>query len=149
LAALLFLGVLGSVIALLRVGLVAPLDSLSETVRSIADGFYDTDIPALNRGDEIGDVARALAVLRDAAKAKIAADAARAAAESANTAKSQFVAAMSHELRTPLNAIIGYAEILMEDAADRADKMAETDLNRIGMAARHLLAVINDILDLS
>src|SRR5690606_14996064 len=114
-----------------------------------ADGRYDEDIPALTRQDEIGAMARALDVLREAAQAKIAADAARASAESANRAKSQFVANMSHELRTPLNAIIGYAEILTEDSEDRGDSAAIADLARINMSARHLLALINDILDLS
>ncbi|WP_395645812.1 ATP-binding protein [Terricaulis sp.] len=148
-AAALFIIVLGFIVVLLRVGVVQPIDSLARSIRALADGCYDIDIPAVQRKDEIGEMARALEVLRDAAKAKIAADAARAAAESANTAKSQFVANMSHELRTPLNAIIGYAEILAEDAEDRSDKAAIADLNRINGSARHLLALINDILDLS
>ncbi len=149
LAGLLFLSALLAVVAMLRVGLVAPIKSLSHSIRTIADGRYDEDIPALTRQDEIGAMARALDVLREAAQAKIAADAARASAESANRAKSQFVANMSHELRTPLNAIIGYAEILTEDSEDRGDSAAIADLARINMSARHLLALINDILDLS
>lgn len=74
---------------------------------------------------------------------------ARHAAESANLAKSQFLANMSHELRTPLNAVIGYAEMLQEDAADEDNKAAVQDLNRILAAAKHLLSLINEILDLS
>jgi signal transduction histidine kinase/ActR/RegA family two-component response regulator len=74
---------------------------------------------------------------------------ARHAAEAANLAKSQFLANMSHELRTPLNAIIGYAEMLQEDAADAGDDATVQDLNRILTAAKHLLSLINEILDLS
>jgi signal transduction histidine kinase len=74
---------------------------------------------------------------------------ARHAAESANLAKSQFLANMSHELRTPLNAIIGYAEMLQEDAEDSGDAATVQDLNRILTAAKHLLSLLNEILDLS
>lgn len=70
-------------------------------------------------------------------------------AHEANIAKSQFLANMSHELRTPLNAIIGYAEMLQEDAGDSGDSAAMQDLARILAAARHLLSLINEILDLS
>lgn len=74
---------------------------------------------------------------------------AREASEVANRAKSQFLANMSHELRTPLNAIIGYSEILQEDAADAGQEQFVPDLKKVEGAGRHLLGLINDILDLS
>lgn len=74
---------------------------------------------------------------------------ARELSEVANRTKSQFLANMSHELRTPLNAIIGYSEILQEDAADGGQEELVPDLKKIEGAGRHLLGLINDILDLS
>ena len=76
-------------------------------------------------------------------------DLAREAADAANTAKSQFLASMSHELRTPLNAIIGYSEMLQEEAAEVDQKGFIPDLEKIHGAGKHLLGLINDILDLS
>ncbi|MBW4656037.1 MAG: response regulator [Kaiparowitsia implicata GSE-PSE-MK54-09C] len=73
----------------------------------------------------------------------------KAAAEEANRSKSQFLANMSHELRTPLNAIIGYSEMLQEDAQDLGQPEFVPDLHKIHTAGKHLLALINDILDLS
>jgi len=70
-------------------------------------------------------------------------------AEEANRAKSSFLANMSHELRTPMNAIIGYSEMLMEDAEDEGNEAAVSDLKKIHSAGTHLLALINDVLDLS
>jgi signal transduction histidine kinase len=70
-------------------------------------------------------------------------------AEEANRTKSSFLANMSHELRTPLNAIIGYSEILAEDAQDNGQTEAVQDLGKIQGAGKHLLSLINDILDLS
>jgi signal transduction histidine kinase/DNA-binding response OmpR family regulator len=70
------------------------------------------------------------------------------AAEAANEAKSTFLANMSHELRTPLNAIIGYSEMLIEDAEDENDDFIP-DLDKINNSGKHLLGLINDILDLS
>ena len=69
--------------------------------------------------------------------------------EQASQHKSQFLANMSHELRTPLNAIIGYSEILQEDAVDLGQDNLVADLKKIESAGRHLLGLINDILDLS
>jgi ammonium transporter len=74
---------------------------------------------------------------------------ARAAAETANRAKSIFLANMSHELRTPLNAVIGYSEMLREDAEDIGQEEFVLDLEKINAAGKHLLSIINDILDLS
>jgi CheY-like chemotaxis protein/anti-sigma regulatory factor (Ser/Thr protein kinase) len=70
-------------------------------------------------------------------------------AEAANLAKSQFLANMSHELRTPMNAIIGYSEMLREDAEDLGILDFVADLGKIHAAGKHLLGLINDILDLS
>ena len=70
-------------------------------------------------------------------------------AESASQAKSQFLANMSHELRTPLNAILGYSEILQEEARERGNASYASDLGKIYSSGRHLLALINDILDIS
>jgi signal transduction histidine kinase len=70
-------------------------------------------------------------------------------AEAATRAKSDFLASMSHELRTPLNAIILYSELLQEVAEDHGQQAFITDLERIHSAGRHLLELINGILDLS
>jgi PAS domain S-box-containing protein len=74
---------------------------------------------------------------------------AKEAAEAANRAKSAFLANMSHELRTPMNAIIGYSEMLAEEAEDDGLDEMVPDLEKINAAGKHLLALINDILDLS
>jgi two-component system sensor histidine kinase/response regulator len=70
-------------------------------------------------------------------------------AEAATRAKSEFLASMSHELRTPLNAIILYSELLQEEAADVGHQSSIADLERIQSAGKHLLDLINGILDLS
>ncbi len=74
---------------------------------------------------------------------------ARDRALEASRAKSAFLANMSHELRTPLNAIIGYSEMLEEEAADLGVTQISGDLRKIYTAGKHLLSLINDVLDLS
>ena len=110
-------------------------------------------VRAVAQRDAAGEVERWVGTstdIDDQKRAELTLAAAKAAAEEANLAKSQFLANMSHELRTPLSAIIGYAEMLKEEVADGtppADLLA--DMDRIESNARHLLGLINDVLDLS
>ena len=72
-----------------------------------------------------------------------------ALAEAASRAKSEFLANMSHELRTPLNSIIGYSEMMLEDAEAEGAKERIDDLRKVYRSGRHLLGLINDVLDIS
>ncbi len=82
-------------------------------------------------------------------QAKAIAEEKSQAAEAANRAKSTFLANVSHELRTPLSAIIGYSELLLEEMREQGHTAMISDLEKIGVAGRHLLDLISDILDLS
>ena len=77
------------------------------------------------------------------------AEAAKEAAEEHSRAKSRFLANMSHELRTPLSAVIGYSEMLEEEAEELGQESLLKDLGKIKSNAKHLLGLINDVLDLS
>ena len=94
-----------------------------------------------------------VAVMREITARKSRHDAliaARAEAERANAAKSRFLASMSHELRTPLNAIIGFSDMLQNETGNPIDSMRRREYARIiSQSGHHLLAVANDILDLS
>jgi PAS domain S-box-containing protein len=102
--------------------------------------------------DPGGDVAGSVATVTDVTERRRIQEelvAAIDASQDATRTKSTFLANMSHELRTPLNAIIGYSEMLQEELGDRGMTDLLDDLGKIHGAGKHLLALINDILDIS
>ena len=156
LAALRYQTLLGGAIALLlgaamvyifRRNIAKPLRRLSLTAERIGSGELTARAP-VETDDEIGHLAstfnRMTSQLNDTFQAL---GQAKETAETANRAKSKFLASMSHELRTPLNAVLGYVQILQRDgdlSAAQANALSVIEGN-----GQHLLAFINDILDLS
>ncbi|MCB0222365.1 MAG: response regulator, partial [Anaerolineae bacterium] len=105
--------------------------------------FGDNDIEFLSRFAQLASIAL------DNARLFAEIQVAKESAEAASRSKSVFLANMSHELRTPLNAVIGYSEMLQEEVEDLGQAELVPDLQKINAAGKHLLALINDILDLS
>ena len=152
-------GILGGILLglLMAWRIVNPTVRITNTLRELSASERGVDIPETGRKDEIGDIARAARTFQQTTaafhdslqQANVDLEDAAEVARQANHAKSDFLAKMSHELRTPLNAIIGYSEMLHEEAEDMGDEAYMPDLMKIQSAGKHLLALINDILDLS
>jgi len=107
-------------------------------------------VPILSEDGTVAEWIGTHADVTERKDAEAAMQVARDEAEEANRAKSTFIANMSHELRTPLSAIIGYSEMLQEELEDSGDPDGlGDDIRKIESNARHLLSLINDVLDLS
>lgn len=171
-----FFGLLVSFVVAIRMGrsVTEPIVKLTKTVEELEKGKLSTraetnanaELLTLEKGinsmasalqraqDNLQhEVAHATAELRNTLleleKKNVELDIQRSRAQDANKSKSQFLANMSHELRTPLNAIIGYSEMLEEEAEQAGDTGYIPDVQKVNLAGRHLLSLINDILDLS
>ena len=126
-----------------------PLVRVTEAAEALAGGRHDGPL-GLTRRDEIGRLAATFdEMARRISEAHERLTAARGEAESANAAKSRFLGTMSHEIRTPLNAIIGYSEFLLVGIGGPVSPQQRAYVERVQTSARHLLALVSDLLDLS
>jgi len=159
------IALVSSVLAALTAWLVArsfsrPIEELTAAAHEVASGNLHRRAE-VRSSNEIGDLARdfnnmtgqlseMIETMGEKVRLRTAELAeARDQAEEANRTKSAFLANMSHELRTPMNAIIGYSEMLTEEMQDLGQEEFIPDLKKIHTAGKHLLGLINDVLDLS
>jgi signal transduction histidine kinase len=144
-------------------GALRPLVDLTDAATLIAHGDYSARV-AVSHDDEVGRLGnsfnkmaadvdathtRLAGQVNEARKLAAERDEAREIAVSANKAKSHFLATMSHEIRTPINAIIGYADILDFGIGGQLTPRQQENVQRIRTNSSHLLALVNDVLDLS
>lgn len=133
----------------IRTWIYKPLKTIVDATESVASGEKKVTLDT-NRNDEFGHLSLFFQHMLD--NLNIQHDKLRTTAKLANeasSAKSLFLANMSHELRTPLNAIIGYSEMMLDVAKENNDKIYIDDLGKTISASKHLLNLINEVLDLS
>ena len=129
----------------LRGGFSFPIKKGAEVIGVFEFFRQESYQPELSLQEAIADISLKIGQFAKRQEAETA----KEVADAANQAKSEFLANMSHELRTPLNAIIGYSEMLVEEAEDLDQEDFIPDLQKIYRAGKHLLTLINDVLDLS
>jgi signal transduction histidine kinase len=145
----LFIGVAtGAIVLALLLGFVlswsviGPIQRIDSRLAAIASGDFSGHVDVANR-DELGALAVNVNRMNDELQRLYK------ELETASKHKSEFLANMSHELRTPLNAIIGFSQVLREGISGEINAKQEEYLDDIVTSANHLLALINDVLDLS
>jgi signal transduction histidine kinase len=141
------LGTSGAFIVSRRI--TEPIRQMTEASRAMARGDYSKRV-LVTRSDELGELAQTFNVMSaQVEQSQHSLEEARTTAEHASHVKSQFLATMSHEIRTPINAIIGYAELLDVGVAGPLNDEQRSQLSRIRASGRHLVGLIDDVLDLA
>lgn len=138
---------LGIIVTLLTTLIVKNIDILLKACGKIAKGDLSVRIPVKGH-DEMSELGATFNMMtEDISEYRDQLIAAKEAAEAANIAKSDFIANVSHELRTPLNAIIGFSEVLLSGIEGDLSSDQKKDVSYINKGGRHLLDLVNKILD--
>ncbi|MBI1282028.1 MAG: HAMP domain-containing protein [Anaerolineaceae bacterium] len=132
------------------------IDKLAQTAQEFANGNFKAraTVRAMNEIALVGNTFNQMAdqieqLVNDLEKQIIEAELARARAEKSDQVKSSFLASMSHELRTPLNAIINFSKFVVKGVMGPVNEKQTEALNKVVQSGKHLLSLINDVLDIS